>query len=192
MKSKLNEDLVFLIPFLGFLVVLAVMALPLGIAATSQEATSPSNATVNVWVEMTLGDSFSSKGIAFGNVDPNTADNVATGNNGTGITEYNVTAGAANNVAIDLCVKDSVALTRQGGAETIPNAGYTYDWDATDTGSALPGTAITTSYFKTDHTGITAGSLSYAKFWLDIPAAQTAGVYNNTVYIKAIQTSGSC
>ncbi len=161
-------------------------------AATYQEATTPSNVTVNVFVEISLSSNLTA-GILFGTADPDTDDNNATGDfNVTDLmTQYWVTAGAANTASIDLCIKDSANLTQ---STTIPNTGYTYNFTATndDSNPLLPGTAITTSYFKTQQTSLAANDVSYSRYWLDIPSGQAPGVYSNTVYIKGIETGESC
>jgi hypothetical protein len=188
MISKFQKTLTFLIPLL-VITLATILILPLGHTGTTDEKTTSSSATVNVWVEVSLSGNLTA-GILFGNVNPNTNNNNATGNVPAGSTTYNVTAGAANNVNIDLCIKDDVPLTK--GGDTIANSGYTYDWNAVATDPALPGTAITTSYAKTGHTNIAAGDSSHSRFWLDVPNAQPAGSYSNTVYLKGIETGAAC
>jgi hypothetical protein len=143
----------------------------------------------NVWIEITFSDNLSA-GILYGDADANTQDNNATGNVMSGSTQYNVTAGAANNVDIDLCLKDDTSLTK--GGDTIGNGNYTYNFSATANGPALPGTAISTTYAKTQHTKLPAGVSSYSRFWLDVPGTQVAGTYSNTIYLKAIQNELNC
>jgi hypothetical protein len=145
--------------------------------------------STNVWIEITFSDNLSA-GILFGNADSNTQDNNATGNVMSGSTQYNVTAGAANNVDIDLCIKDNVPLTK--GGDVIGNGNYTYDFDSTASAPALPGTAISTTYAKTQQTKLPASVSSHSRFWLDVPSTQVAGTYANTIYIKAIQNELDC
>jgi hypothetical protein len=189
-KSKKTDCLIYFAVIL--MIAFLVLLIPTGKTGPTDEKSTPSNATVSVFVEVTLSSDLAA-GISFGNVDQNSNDNNATANNFTlGASGYIVTAGAANSVNIDLCIKDSVALTKT--PDTIPNTGYTYNFTATTNASTpdLPGTVITTDYVKTQHTNIAANGKSYSRFWLDIPAVQTAGTYNNTVYIKGIETGGSC
>jgi hypothetical protein len=177
MANKLSKVLIFLIPLL-----VITLIFPFANPAPFQEQTSPSTATVNVFVEITLGGF--GGGIAFGSLDPNTNDNQAPGT-------FTVTAGAANNVNIDTCIKDNAALTKAGPpVYTIPNTGYTYEFTAGT--PSLPGVAITTNYFKTQHTNLAPSVVSNAGFWLDVPLGQSAGSYNNTVYIKGIETGQAC
>lgn len=190
MESKIDSYFCCAILIFSFLSL--IIFTPIANTATYQEKTTSSSATVNVWVEISLSANLSS-GILFGSVNPNTNDNNASGNfNGSSETQYNVTAGSANNVNIDLCIKDSAALTK--GGSTIPNTGYTYNFSATNDASnpLLPGTAITTTYATTQHTNISANTASQARFWIDVPASQGAGAYSNTVYIEGIETGGAC
>jgi len=178
-----------------FISILAVLILisPTIKSASYQEKTTPSNTTVSVFVEITLSDNLTA-GILFGSVEQNSNDNNASGNYGEdNTTQFTVTAGAANSVNIDLCIKDNMALDKSPGVN-IPNTGYTYNFTSTTDvdNPTLPGKAITTSYVTTQHANIAAGVRSYSRFWLDVPAAQVAGTYSNTVYIKGIETGQSC
>lgn len=189
-----DNSVISYIVVVGFLIAMFAFLISIGgvNAATSDTKTTPSNVTINQWVEISLSTELGN-GVLFGTLDPDTTDNDATQNNETsGETYYYVEAGAANNVNIDNCIKNDQSLTK--GSDTIDNGNYTYNWTAT-TDDSVPGhsnTSITTAYVKTQHTDIAAGAKSYSRFWLDVPAEQSAGIYNNTISIKGIQTGQSC
>jgi len=152
------------------------------------------NVTTEVFVEIELSPALDI-GILFGNVDPDTTNNNATNNfNASGNTTYWVTAGAANTVNIDICIKDDYDLVHMEG-DLISNRNYLYDfsnknnWEdpLVDSGIAIENAA----YYLTQYTNIAPGEKSYARFWLSVNAAQKAGVYSNTIYIKGAQTGMS-
>jgi len=183
---------VVLAVILVFLIGVLVMNVTYG--GTSEEETTDSNVTVNVFVEISLSTNLST-GILFGSLDPNTNNNNATGNyNATDFnTQYEVVAGSANSVSIDLCIKANDTLST--GSEDIPNTGYTWnfsEWNNMTNPDEETSIAITTDYQTTSHTEIAASGKSYARFFLDIPAAQAAGVYRNTITIKGVQTGEAC
>ncbi|MEM4152785.1 MAG: hypothetical protein QXK80_01555 [Candidatus Pacearchaeota archaeon] len=183
---KLNKFLIFLV-----VAVIASISL-IKIEAQQSEQTTISNVTVAEYVAIGLSTDLA-EGILFGSVDPATNDNNATKNyaGAGGATTYYVAVSSDSNVNVDLCIKDNAPLTSSGG-QTIPNNGYTWDDDSSGTGPTLPGTAMSTTYVKTGVTNIAPGDNDYFRFWLDIPAGQPAGVYNNTVYFKGIKVGESC
>lgn len=162
----------------------------LGANVTADEA-RPSNVTVSAYVAISLSTNWSA--IEFGNLNPNTADNNASHNNdgAGGGTSYWVTVSNDSNMGADLCIWDSWPLNSSGG-DVIGNGNYTWDDDASQTGPALPGTAMTTTPTKTGVTNIQPGNRDYFRFWLDIPPGQPAGTYSNTVYIRGVTSGSGC
>ncbi len=171
----------------------SILLLALTLVSAQQEQTTISNVTVNKYVAIGLSTNLT-EGILFGTLDPGTSDNNATHNydGPGGETTYWVAISSDSNVNVDICIKDNAPLTRSGGSETIPNSNYTWNCSTSATAPALPGTAISTSYAKTDCTGIGGGNNAYFRFWLDIPAGQVPGDYNNTVYFKGVEAGQSC
>jgi len=165
------------------LVLGAYMVSEINVLALSEQ-TMPSNVTVSAYVAIALSTNWTS--IQFGDVDPATSDNNASHNydGGSDNTTYWVTVSSDSNQNADLCIKDNWALNTTGG-DVIGNNNYTYDNRTTDTGPVLPGTEIDTNYAWAGP-NIVPGSKHYFRFWLDIPAGQAPGTYNNTVYVKGV------
>jgi len=85
-------------------------------------------------------------------------------------------------------------LTTLGDADEIKIGNETYN-NASSTSTSVPdwGTEnlLTTSYVKAGvNIPNTDAGANYYRFWLDIPAAQAAGDYNNSVSFKGITTTG--
>jgi hypothetical protein len=166
------------------LIVLGVIAwffLPsLVTAADNETKTTSSNVTVNTYVSISLSTAFSN-GVEFGGLDPGTSNNNATTCNNLGC---NISVSADTNTNVDIVMNGTV-MTRFGGAETIPAVNYT--WGTSD-GTALPDPTIVLNTTKDYRNGYKVGdsiSASNKRSWqaqLDIPSAQTAGVYNNTLF----------
>jgi hypothetical protein len=154
-------------------------------AATSTQATT-SNVTVNVYVSIVLSPNLAA-GVQFGNVDPGTNDNPATNCDNN---LCNITVSSDTNVNVDIVLKANAALTRQGGTETIPNSGYTWNATTSPTIPELPGYALQITYDYTNKVGsnLAPGTTVIWKAWLDIPARQRAGTYNNTLYFCGDET----
>jgi len=184
----MNKKIFFIAVTLTLVLVFMAFAIQ---TKAANEQTATSNVTIYEYVAIGISNNLSN-GIEFGSLDPATNDNNATDNyNGAGSasTMY-LSVSSDSNVNVDLCIKDNANLTSD--VNTIPNTGYTWDDNSTATAPILPGTAITTSYVKTDQQNITIGSDDYFRFWLDIPGGQAAGTYNNTAYFKGIKTGQAC
>jgi len=172
-------------------VIVGVAGLLAAANALNEQGTT-SNATVNEYVAIGLSDVLAA-GIPFGSLDAGTDDNNATGNNAGGATDYNITVSADTNINIDLCIKDNANLTSTGS--TIPNVGYTWaDNTTANAADMIPANSysITTAYNKLNVTNIAKSTSDHFKFFLDIPASQAAGDYNNTVTFKGVKTATAC
>jgi hypothetical protein len=149
-----------------------------------QVTTSPSNVTVSAYVAIGLSNNFTS--IEFGGVSPLDTDVNGSHNYDGPSTNssYVVLVSTDSNQASYLCVRDNWDLNSSGG-DIIGNTNYT--WNTTISGGptdpTLPGTAITTVDDAAWSSAVAAGQNLTFRFWLDIPASQAAGTYNNTVYI---------
>ena len=179
-----------LLSFCAFL----FFSLPLVNSTTTSTATTTSNVTVNVYASISLstaGNDFSG-GVQFGSLDPSVSDQAST----TCATyNCNITVGASSNVNLDIVIKDNVALSK-GTSPTIPNVGYT--WNSTD-GTVMP--IVTGSHAMLDDaaydttnkvgTNVAASAVRTWQAWLDIPAAQAAGNYNNSLSFCGEQTGTS-
>lgn len=130
-----------------------------------------------------------SAGVAFGSLNPNSANNSAIGNTGAGTTVYSVQVQASNGTTVDLYMR---GIDWSGvGALDILNMSYYYN----NTDNTVP----TASKLRINETyanakigaAMSSTQYSYLKFWLDIPGQQTAGTYNTTLSIKATRNGVS-
>ncbi len=112
----------------------------------------------------------------------------ASGNNGTGITAYNATTTASGCTA-DLWIKANDNLRTTDGLNSIGLDNETYRWNQTN--ATVPGnnfTSLTTNYALIK-SGLSGTSEIYFKFFLNVSGGQAAGIYNNSVTIKANKTA---
>jgi hypothetical protein len=163
----------------------------------TEEETTSSLATVTKQVAISKSSNLTT-GVLFGNVDPNSNNNNATGNfNVTDEqTQFWLTIDSTTNTPIDICTKDDDELSTAGDSE-IPNTGYTWNSSAsntpTDPSISTSMYAITTSYDITNKIADSQTSgVYYLRFTLDIPVGQAAGSYSNTVYFKGADDATGC
>ncbi len=143
-----------------------------------------------------------SAGIDFGTVSvlPSTDVNASKNWNYTGggdtfhnETLYWITVETDSNTAVDLCVV-ATALNTSGGFE-IGIGNYTFSdspWNNVTYPGPVDELAMNTAAYVAGETGIGVGSSDYFRFWLDVPATQPTGTYNNTVTILGVSTGVSC
>lgn len=169
---------------LALLSALAFIMLPHSVeAATTDEKSTTSNVTVNIYVSISLTTDFGD-GLMFSTLDPSTEDNNATTCNDLGC---NISVSGDTNVGVDIVMKANTNLTR--GAELDFISYYNYTWNTTD-GTALqlkPGNYLNISEYdyRTDYKvgdSVAASGVRSWQAWLDIPVSQSAGTYNNTLY----------
>ena len=116
----------------------------------------------------------------------------ANGNNASLVTQYDIAISATGS-NVDLYMKADGDLQTSGGGSTLAltNEFFTYNL----TNSTVPGTSyrsITTNYSDTlIASNLVDGTTTYLKFYLDVPAGQNAGTYNNSVLFKAVATGGT-
>ena len=159
------------------------------------EDSIPSNVSINKYLAISFSSNLS-QGIYFGTIEVLPALNLnATENYGSLIngTEYYINVSSDSNTIVDFCIKaggdmENIALDKIGlGNETYSNS--------TLTNSSLPDlvedVSLTTSYVKSG-VNVPIGGVNYYRFWLDIPASQPSGDYNNTISFKGIESGSSC
>ena len=194
MKKNKVYHLVLLITFLifSFLTILS--------GITVQGHVTQGNIPSNVSIMKSLAISFSSSlanGIYFGKVNFLPANNVSAVENYNGSfnsTNYYVLVSSDGNVPVDLCLKaNSGMISSNGDIIGVKNESY-----STKVGSSnltVPSltneTSFTLNYTKSGGT-IPTGNYSFLRFWLDIPAAQAAGEYNNSIFFKGVEAGYSC
>lgn len=161
-------------------------------AANVTDVNTSSDANVSYYIAIGMSTELTN-GIHFGVVEQNTNNNNASQNANNNNASQNVMAGntlyyvsvsADGNTNVNISTKDSAALTSSGN--TIGNGNYTYNANVNATNPVLPGTAMTLNFAQAIG-NIAPGSNAFFRFWLDIPSAQPAGNYANTVFFQAIR-----
>ena len=159
------------------------------------EGTTWSNVTIAKYLSIAFSSSLAS-GIDFGNVQSLPLVNVNGSHNydGSGnATNYYIEVSPDSNTAVDFCVVASGDL-QTSALDTLGLSNESYAASSTSD-SATPALAsevtLTTGYVKAI-SSVATNSSAYWRFWLDVPAAQPTGSYNNTVSFKGISTGGSC
>jgi hypothetical protein len=152
---------------------------PPSFALNTNTQSTTSNVTINTYVAIALTSPLTG-GVMFGSLEPNTADTETTTCNSL---QCNVSVSADSNVAVDIVIKDNSELTKTAGV-FIGNGNYT--WQSTDgTSQPVVGSsyALSTTYDTTNKVGtnVAGGAKRTWSAWLDIPSAQTAGTYNNSI-----------
>jgi len=164
--------------------------------ATQQNTTS--NVTIQYYLSLSLCSNLSS-GIWFGEVASLPATDLNGSHNYDGNyptvngSTYCVNISTDGNSPVDLCIKSDGDLTSVA-ADKIGLANETYsNYTSTNSTHPLLGsqTSLSTSYSKSG-VNIPVGNVNYYRFWLDIPAAQPSGTYNNTVQFKGVTVAGAC
>jgi hypothetical protein len=144
-----------------------------------------------------------SSGINFGTIDvlPTSNQNASLNYNDTmypvqndgNQTLYFVTVEMDTNTAVDFCIRATALNTSSGFEIGIGN--YTFA-DSALNNVTYPGpvdeqTMSTTAYVASQ-TNVSVGSSDYMRFWLDVPATQQTGTYNNTVTILGTSYGVPC
>ena len=186
-----------------FLVAIFIVAVSLlvfqnvdGMTGHATEGSTYSNVTIQKYLAINFGGQLGN-GIYFGNVATLPATNInATENyNGTNnATNYYLNVSTDSNTHVDFCILANAGLT-SAAADVIGLGNETYSTNYTSSNMTLPPlsaeTAMTTNYTKAA-TDVAPGNSSYWRFWLDIPAAQPSGDYNNTVSFKGVTATQAC
>ncbi len=108
-------------------------------------------------------------------------------------TLYWVTVEMDSNTPVDFCIIAD-ALNTSGGNE-LGIGNYTFAdsiWNNMTYPGPIDEQVMSTSSYVAAETGVTVGSSNYFRFWLDVPATQPTGTYNNTVTILGTSTGVPC
>ena len=138
-----------------------------------------------------------SDGIEFGSVDPGIDNINATDNYNEGLgtqSSMSIEISSDSNVRVDFCIRANVDLST-GSGPFIPLENYTFSSDTSNT-ILLPetpdlSTTLTTTFQK-ETINVGSAESNFYRFYLDIPLAQEAGTYNNSVLIRAVRTTNPC
>lgn len=192
-KSKFYN--VFLMILIFVCLVLVVIQNFHFITAFAVEDSATSNVSVLKALSISFSDNLSS-GILFGDVSVLPATNINASHNYDGTSSgstFFINVSEDGNTAVDLCIKASGNMISPA-LDQIGLANETYSNSTlTNLTSPILGdeTSLTTSYEKSGE-NVPTGGVNYYRFWLDIPASQPSGDYNNTVSFKGIQTGVLC
>jgi len=153
----------------------------------------------NVSVSKSLAISFSdnlSNGVQFGNVAVLPASNINASHNYDGLNDsstFYVQVSQDGNTNVNLCIKANGDLTSPS-LDKINLLNETYS-HFNLSNSSLPSlnneTSLQVNYSLAGQ-DIPPGGDNYYRFWLDIPASQPSGNYNNTILFKGIQVGEFC
>jgi hypothetical protein len=115
----------------------------------------------------------------------------ADGNNGTEITEYFVNISVTGGTA-DLYMKANDNLMTSGG-DILVLGNETYSYNSTNVSVPSDLKYIMTTNFSDNKIGtsLVNGAVVHLKFFLNAPAAQAAGNYNNTLFFKAVENGAT-
>lgn len=191
-----------LVAIFGLLFVISVlMALNSKMPATgyATESSATSNVTISKYLSISLSTNLSN-GLTFGQASSLPVTNLNATYNYDGAPAPNgssmfINVSTDSNTAVDFCIKANNGLFDSAGGNLIGLNNETYHNSST-TSFTLPGlettaVALTTSYVKSS-TSTGRGNVTYFRFWLDIPAAQPSGDYNNSITFKGVETTLSC
>ncbi|MCK5477159.1 MAG: hypothetical protein KAI55_04525, partial [Candidatus Aenigmarchaeota archaeon] len=155
------------------------------------------NATFNFTIESFSVAIGLSNPLAFGiswDIEDLPANNLsANGNNNVSVTQYNVSVVLTGSYTVDLYIQANDNLINPSNGILLGLGNETYCYNTTN--STVPGIAC--SVLDTEYagnqigSGLSNGDYVYLKFYLNVPATQSPGNYNNTVNIKGVQTGQS-
>jgi hypothetical protein len=159
------------------------------------EEGAPSNVSVEKYIAISFSENLK-EGILFGEVNVLPATNVNSSHNYDGVgnsTTFYINVSQDSNSAVDFCIRANANLTTSS-LDIIGIGNQTYS-NSTSSDSSSPAlsqeVSLTGSYVKSSDT-IPIGGVNYYRFWLDVPAGQSSGSYNNTISFKGLQSGLSC
>ena len=201
-KRNMERDNLLVVIFGVIFLFSIIMLLTYGVKTTGFATTSTTTANVTISVFFAIDMSTNlSIGIEFGNLSTLPAtnenashnydgDNSTVGGDGT---SFHVNVSSDSNTAVDFCIKADDDMKTSGG--DVLTAGNESWNNNTDNNFSLPSlaseTALTLSYVQAGASVAIGGTNNY-RFWLDVPAGQASGNYNNTVSFKGVSAGGSC
>lgn len=166
------------------------------ITGNATDVGTTSNVTISSYLAIEMSSNLSA-GIYFGNVDAlpavdiNATENYNNTNNGT---LYYVNVSTDSNTPVDFCIMANSAMETVA-ADEIGLGNETYAFSNTTTNGTIPSlgsqTAFTLSYVDAGD-AVPVGGEIYYRFWLDVPAGQATGDYNNSVLFRGINAGSSC
>ena len=154
-----------------------------------------SNVTIVSYLSISMSTNLQA-GILFGSVDTLPANYINASHNydgGSSASTMFINVSTDSNSNVDFCIKANANL-QDTGTDIIGIGNETYS-NSTTTDGSIPlianNVSLTTSYVKAG-SNIGRGNVSYYRAWLNIPAAQAPGTYNNSVMFEGVVAGGSC
>ena len=154
-----------------------------------------SNVSINKYLAISFSTNLS-EGILFGDVAVLPASKINASHNYDGVnnsTSIYITVSDDGNTAVDFCTKADRPLT-SAASDEIGLGNETYS-NSSSSNLSIPDLAgnvsLTLNYTKSGN-DVALGEINYYRFWLDVPAAQPSGDYNNSVSFKGVQTGVGC
>lgn len=191
-----REDVLLLV--FGIVLLFSVTMLALHYSKLTGFATSGStvsNVTITSYLSIAMSTNLQ-QGILFGSVDTLPANYINASHNYDGTSSAStmlINVSTDSNTNVDFCIKANANL-QNAGTDIIGIGNETYS-NSTTTDAANPAIAnnvsLTTSYVK-NGANIAKGNGNYYRVWLNIPAAQATGTYNNSISFEGVVTGGSC
>ncbi len=195
MERNFNSFTVIMIIILVFAISFLFLENNFFIQGNVVEGDVYSNVTISKSISIEFSPALSN-GILFGNVsilpvsNINGSENYNVTNN---LTNYYILVSSDGNTAVDFCLRANTALTNQYlDVLELGNESYSCSNESNMTLPSISNeTAFTLSSVKCGQ-NINPASNNYYRFWLDIPAAQPSGDYNNTLSFRGISSGESC
>lgn len=155
-----------------------------------------SNVTISSYLAIEMSSNLSA-GIYFGDVDvlPAVDVNATENYNNTGNgTLYYMNVSTDSNTPVDFCIMANSAM-QTASLDEIGLGNETYAFSNTTNNGTIPAlasqTALTLAYVDAGDAVAIGGELYY-RFWLDVPAGQATGDYNNSILFRGVNAGSAC
>jgi hypothetical protein len=192
MRGKIYHLFLWVLIFVCVLLIVVENFEGIHARVTSTEVSS------NVSISKSFSIEFSpelDEGILFGEINFLPAININASHNYDGSENSStlyINVSEDGNTAVDFCLRALSPLVNAGGDQIgLGNETYSHYSSSNLTHPTTNEIPLSPIYFKTGE-NIPLGGANYWRFWLDVPAGQPSGTYNNTVYFKAVQTGENC
>ena len=191
---KREDALLLLFALILFFSVIMLLLHYSKLTGYATSGSTVSNVTITSYLSISMSANLQ-EGILFGSVDTLPALNISASHNydgGSSASTMFINVSTDSNTAVDFCIKANAGLQTSGAEIGIGNETYS---NSTSTNSTVPAIAnnvsLTTGYVK-NGANVAQGNSNYYRFWLNIPAAQAPGTYNNSVSFKGVATTVAC
>ena len=172
-------------------VVLLILQNVNAITGHATSGTTISNVTIQKYLSFDFCGNLGA-GVWFGEVNTLPATNLNGSHNEDGVdsaSTYCVNVSNDSNTGVDFCVNASDDLkTSDLDVLGLSNETYSNFSTSNATYPQLSDERSIPSVYEHSLVNIAKGEVGYYRFYLDIPAGQESGTYNNTLYFKGLQT----